>query len=216
MPNQVYQSTMTPYQQPQQQSFGQQQSKPNFNLMDIFKYSPGFMGTEYFSPGSTDKFSNLLSPLSSMLFGENQRIEQMQNYTPEQQSVMSQLLQQGLGGMGQFDFTPIEEQARQGFQQNTIPSIAERFTSMGGGQRSSGFQQTLGQAGAGLESNLAAMKQQYNLQRQPLFQNMMNMGLRPQFENIIHPKSSGILGGLMGGIGQGIGQMAPMALGALL
>jgi hypothetical protein len=118
-----------------------------------------------------------------------------------------------------FDFAPIAQRARTNFQQKTLPSIAERFTSMGGGQRSSAFQQAVGQAGAGLDESLAAMEQQYNLQRQPLFQQMISMGLGPQFENAMHARQPGMLetgissflGGLGGGLGGGgLGALAGM------
>lgn len=122
--------------------------------------------------------------------GTPRTAEQLYNYTPTQISGMNQALQRGLGGLDQFDFGPIEQQARTGFSQKTIPSIAERFTSLGA-QNSSAFGQALGQAGAGLDETLAAMKQNYNLQRQPLFQQLMAMGLQPQFENLITPATGG-------------------------
>lgn len=181
MANQVYQSTLTPYnQQPAQ-------------------------GSDFWGG------------LSNFFLGSPERTEQMSTVSPEQQGAMMQMLQRGLAGMDQFDFAPIEQQARRGFQQQTLPSIAERFTSMGGGQRSSAFQQALGQAGAGLEQNLASMKQQYNLQRQPLFQQMINMGLRPQFENVMHARQPGMLetgiSSLLGGLG---GALGGGGLGSLL
>jgi hypothetical protein len=65
-----------------------------------------------------------------------------------------------------FNFAPIEQQARTGFAQQTMPSIAERFSSLGSGgsQRSSAFPQALSQAGQGLEEQLAALRAQYGFQ----------------------------------------------------
>lgn len=58
-----------------------------------------------------------------------------------------------------MDFGPIEEQARAGFRQQALPTIAERFTSMGQGARGTGaFARTVGGAAAGLEASLAALK----------------------------------------------------------
>jgi hypothetical protein len=99
---------------------------------------------------------------------------------------------QGLGG-GQFNFEPIAQQARTQFQQQTVPGLAERFTSLGGGaQRSSAFQGALGQAGAGLEQGLAALQSQYGLKQQGLQQQLLKMllstSLSPEFQNVENPE----------------------------
>lgn len=201
MANQVYGSNMQPY--------GQQ---GNYTPTQFFESEPNRTWGDTFK---------------QFFMGRPERVQQLQQFTPEQQNALSQLLQMGLGGMGQFDFAPIEAEARRGFSETTLPSIAERFTSMGGGQRSSAFQQVLGQAGAGLEGQLAAMKQNYNLQRQPLFQQMAQMGLSNRFENILRPRDVGFLekssqglldliGGAAGGTAQGAGMMAGMQGGSAI
>lgn len=68
-------------------------------------------------------------------------------------------------------FQPYEAQMRQGFNEGTVPGLAERFTSLGGGRLGSPtFAQQLGQAGRGLEGDINAARetyrqgqQQYNL-----------------------------------------------------
>ena len=119
-------------------------------------------------------------------------VETFNLYTPQQQAAFNQVLQQALGGLGknQFDFAPIESQARRGFSEQTIPGIAERFSRLGA-QKSSAFGQQLGAAGAGLESDLAAMKQQYGLKQQQMLQNLLGIGLKPQFESLYRPGSEG-------------------------
>ena len=148
MPNQVYQSTMQPYRQQQQQS-------------DFWNGRPGYT-------------------------------EQMPLMSQQQMGLQNNLMQRGYNGLDQFDFAPIEAEARKGFEQKTIPSLAERFRGLGS-MSNSGFQQTMRGANVDLEGQLAAMKQDYNLKRQPMFQDMMNMGLRPQFENIMHPREQGMM-----------------------
>ena len=69
-----------------------------------------------------------------------------------------------------YDFGAMEEQARKGFFEKIVPTIAERFTALGGaGQRSSGLEGRLAEAGANLEGMLAArraqMEPEYNLKR---------------------------------------------------
>ena len=106
------------------------------------------------------------------MFGKPEEFGQTQLYNPQQQSAMGSLLNQG---MANSNFDTIEQNAREKFKSDTIPSIAERFTSMGGGQRSSAFSGALGQAGVGLETGLAGLRSQYGMQQ-------LGMGLGRQFE----------------------------------
>lgn len=128
------------------------------------------------------------------------KFQQTPLYNPQQQSAFSNILSQGLGNQ---DFGAIENRARSQFNSQTVPSLAERFTSMGGGQRSSAFQGALGNAGAGLEEGLAALRSQHGLQQ-------TSIGLTPQFENNYFPSQPGFFEGLSSGFNQGL----PSMLGA--
>lgn len=98
----------------------------------------------------------------------------------------------------------------QQFQQQVIPQIAERFAGMGtgaGGLNSSALNQTLAQAGSGLQNQLAALRQQMQGQaagqglqysQQPISNLQTGLGLRP-FENIYKPPTTGIGQSLLGG-----------------
>lgn len=140
--------------------------------------------------------------------------QRFQQYTPEQQQAMSELLRSSLGDIQskKFDFAPIEEEARAGFKQKTIPSIAERFSAMGskGSQASSAFPQLLGQAGSDLEKSLASMKSQYNLQQQNQLANLLNLGLRPQYAH-----AGPLVGGLPQQQGSNIDKFAEVLPGLL-
>lgn len=143
------------------------------------------------------------------LTGKPEVTKQMQRFTPEQQGSLQQLLQHAMPQLmgNQFDFGPIEEQARAGFEGKTLPSIASRLTSMGEGARySSGAQDMFGQAGSDLEKSLASMKQQYGMQQQGQLQNLLGMGLAPQFDTYFQPQTSGLLGGMAPGFGAGFGE----------
>jgi len=120
------------------------------------------------------------------LFGKKEQMMQAQRFTPAQQSIMNNLLMQG----GQnSDFGNIENREINRFNTETVPGLAERFTAMGGsGQRSSGFQQALGRAGAGLGTDLGAMRSQFGMQQ-------LGMGLQPQFENVFRPRQPGMFEG---------------------
>lgn len=128
------------------------------------------------------------------------------NFTPFQSEALNYMLQYGLGGLqdldqNQFDFAPIGNQELERFYTQTIPSLAERFTAMGGGQRSSAFQGALANAGRFLGNDLAAQQQQYGLQQQGMQQNLisnlLNMGLAPQFAQNLNPGGGGLFGGLI-------------------
>lgn len=153
--------------------------------------------------------------LSQLFGGTPGRQEQLPTRTPGQVNIMEQLGQMGLSGLqqGGFDFAPIESQAKERFMQQTIPTIAERFTGMGG-RHSSAFRQALGQAGAGLDTNLAAMRGQHGLQQQGQLMQMLGLGLQPQFESLYVPKSPGLGATAAGGIGQGLGMVLPILLSA--
>lgn len=147
----------------------------------------------------------------SFLFGKKARTQQFSPYSKDIQGLLNSNLMQGLQGMNRFDFAPIEQAARTQFNTQTVPSLAERFTSMGdGAQRSSAFQGALGQAGAGLEEQLAAMKQNYNLQQQNQLMNMLGMSRQ---ENMYQPSQPGFLEQMAGpltrmGLGLGSNAMA--------
>lgn len=140
----------------------------------------------------------------NMFSGYGAQTFQLPRFDPQQQNALQQLLQRGLAGS---DFGPIEQQARSQFSRQTVPGLAERFSSLGSGgsQRSSAFQGALGAAGAGLEENLAALRSQYGLQQAKL-------GLSPMFENIYQPAREGIAGPLAQGGSQAATQMFPLFL----
>lgn len=142
--------------------------------------------------------------------------------TPQQSNALDQLLSMGLQGIQNrkpFDFAPIEQQARSNFMTQTVPGLAERFTSMGSNLRSSGFQDALGRQASNLDQGLAALKAQYGMQQQgqqdQLFQNLLGIGLQPRFENIYQPEGPSFGTGIAGGLGQGLGMALPTLLSSL-
>ncbi len=128
--------------------------------------------------------------------------ERIQKYSQPQQDLLNQLTglaSQQLGKSQQpFNFAPIAQQARKQFATQTVPSIAERFTAMGGDSRlgSSGFAGQIGAAGSQLEEALASLKSQVGLQQQGRQDQMLQMllggALQPQFESVFTPKQPGV------------------------
>lgn len=170
-------------------------------------------------------------PISETLFGKSGQFQQAQRFTPEQQQAFSQLLSQALSGLGslqqqplgQFDFGPIEQAEKSRFAQETIPGVAEQFTGTGGALSSPAFASQLGAAGATLGERLAALRSGSQLQQQQLglqqrglqhglLQNLLNIGLTPQFEQTYLPGTTGLLGPLLGGLSGGLGQLGAAGL----
>jgi hypothetical protein len=130
-------------------------------------------------------------PKAGFLKKRDEQIVNNHVFSTGQENALESLLQQGLGSaqnlplpgdplqsqIEPFNFAPIEQSARQNFAQNTVPSLAERFTSMGSGSAlsSPAFSGQLGRAGAGLESEIARLSAEYGLQQQGL--NLQQQGL---------------------------------------
>ncbi len=123
-----------------------------------------------------------MAGLFDFIFGKKEKLEKFETMSPQQQQLLSSILQQ-LGGEGQLGqgyeqglqqlmqmMDPSSEAQQrfadpymQQFQQQTVPGLAERFAGMGGSATggalsSSGFGQALGGAAAGLQSQLAGLK----------------------------------------------------------
>jgi hypothetical protein len=130
------------------------------------------------------------------LFGGGKKggVQQAKVVNPEQENILKYLLQQGQQGLQNpsAGFAPIAQQARNQFNQQTIPSLAERFSSMGNNSISSpAFASELGQAGAGLEEALAAMQSQYGIKNQEHALSLLALGLSPSFENFYQKSQPG-------------------------
>lgn len=141
---------------------------------------------------------------------------------PQQQSAFSQLMAAlqplGLSSANYFQqllsgspeaFSAFEAPYKRQFEEQTVPGLSERFAGLGG-LSSSGFQQALGQAGAGLSENLASLRggMQSNAAGQGMsgLQNLLGMStqsIMPQQLSFLQQ----LLSSLSGGIGQGIGML---------
>jgi len=97
------------------------------------------------------------------LFGGAGKNRQLNTLRPNQmglQDSLISLIQSRLNGQG--GLTPQSQNAINRFNTQTVPSLAERFTSLGSGsQGSSAFTGALGNAGAGLQQELAGMDMDY-------------------------------------------------------
>lgn len=153
---------------------------------------------------------NFLSGLKEFFVGHPEMLYQIQQFSPEQLNILNQLLGQGSSIVQNpyAEFGPIEQYAKSQFSQNIVPSLAERFTSMGQNSMSSpAFASQLSQAGAGLAENLAAMRSQYGMQNRAQGLSMLGMGLQPHYANL----QQGAQGGLLQNIFPTMGKIATQA-----
>lgn len=156
-----------------------------------------------------------MGKFSRFFTGKRAKTEQIPIFAPEHIPALNELLsllmgqkggqgqEQGQAGMlsdffgAEKSFEPIAQQARTQFQQQTVPSIAERFSAMDG-QRSSAFPQMLGQAGSQLEQGLASEGAKFGQRERalqvPLLQSLLGLAFQPRFQTSIQPGTSGFLG----------------------
>lgn len=150
----------------------------------------GYKTLSTFNPQQASSFQQLLSSLG-------QPGQQAANY-------WSELLSGNSDAFDRFA-APYERQ----FHEQTVPGLANQFGGLGA-LSSSGFQQALGQAGAGLSENLAALKEGMRGDAASQSMNSLQNLLGMQTQAFV-PKQQGFLRqlllGLSGGFGQGIGSL---------
>lgn len=150
---------------------------------------------------------------TSFFGGREGGIYQSPTSTPQQSQFMNMLLQQlGPQATQAFNFQPIAQAATNRFEQQALPSIAERFAGMGS-KRSSGYNQAIANAYENLQTNLAGQQQQFGLQSQGNLAKLLGLGLQPQYENVFDPGASGGFMQLLSALAQGLGRAGGAALG---
>jgi len=134
------------------------------------------------------------------------------------ENILQQLLSQGSQGLKnpQQGFQPIEEASRRGFENRTIPLLAERFGGLNA-TGSSGYQNALTGAGTDFELGLNAQRQQFGQQNIGQLLQMLQLGMQPTSENVFTPPSSGGFGSAVaGGLGAGAGLLGTTGLSSAL
>lgn len=144
--------------------------------------------------------------LGRLFGGRKPKAQQVKRFTPQQESALNQLMSRG---MAATDMGGLEKKYRGLFERDVVPGLAERFTAMGGGQRSSSFEESLRRGGLGLSEQLAGLEHQGGMQA-------LGLGMQPRFDTVMTPGSPGMLQGLMGGVGGMLGMGLGGKLGGLL
>ena len=146
-----------------------------------------------YGPGQANK--PVGGGFKEQLMGSPGRYRTETNYDPRQLQNFEQIGQMGMNNMQNpyQGFEPIQNEAMRQFNTQTVPGIAEQFTAMGGGQRSSNFGKSLGQAGAGLQSMLAAQRAQYGQNQQDFGLRQAGLGQTQKYSMEYEPGQEGLL-----------------------
>jgi len=148
----------------------------------------------------------------NFLTGDPGGFSQQDLMNPQQQQLMSQLL----GGLGAPTassleyiqkilsddpeaFADFEAPFKQQFEQETVPMIAERFAGLNAGS-SSAMNQTLGEAGSNLSTQLAGLRANLKGGAMQQLQGLMGQGLQPTFQTSYQQGTPGFLGALGSGL----------------
>jgi len=160
------------------------------------------------------------------LFGKGEKTKEFQRFTPEQESYMGDVLRRMRGVMpAGFEYLQsilsqepemmarFERPAMRAFEEEILPSIAERFTGMfgPGAQRSSAFGQSLGQAGQRLAEALSAQRAGLGMQALGGLQALGAPGLTQMREQMYMPRRPGFLESMA----PSLGYTLPMGLYSL-
>ena len=160
--------------------------------------------------------ANFFEGLGQFFLGQPAQAHQLDIFRPEQQTMLNQLAQMGMQGMQNPTqaFQPIAQQAQNRFMQQTVPLLSERFTSGTGGRMSSpSFASILGQAGAGLQSDLAGQEAQFGQNQLSALLPLLQLGLQPQFQYQNTEAQGGALAPILAALGAAMGGPTGYAAG---
>lgn len=194
-------------------SMGGSPSKQNISSSNNFvgEAPKGYLASSTLNPGQQNLFTQLIDLLQG---GQSQNPLQ-KGATDYWQNLLSN---------DPEAYKKFESPFLRQFNEQTVPGLAERFAGMGAGaQSSSAFQNALGQHGAALSENLAALRsglqgnaanQGFNAAQTPIQQLLEALGLNTQ---ALVPKSPSFLKqlGVAGaqGVGEGVAKFATSFLG---
>lgn len=141
------------------------------------------------------------SLLAGKMGNKKPEAKQYPNMSPEQQAFQDKILQMLGGQLGDESFETFAAPYKREFEEQTIPGISERFAGLGG-LSSSGFTQSLGQAGAGLNEKLAALQQGLKSQK---FSQLLPFAFQNRFHTDVEKGGQNWLAELLGPILQAYG-----------
>lgn len=129
-------------------------------------------------------------------------------YNPEQQNVLNNLLQSGQQQLQNpyEGFDPIKQDALSTFFQEIVPMLQEQFSASGSNSASSGtIKSQLSGAGSNLAEKLAAFQAHFGQQNQQNALQQLQLGLNPRSEFINRQGGGGWLNGIKDVVGSAAG-----------
>jgi len=153
------------------------------------------------------------------LFNDRPKMFVSPRFTTNQQEMINQIIQQAQRGLQDpyEGFQPLIDEAMSNFYTKTVPTIAERFTSMGqGAQRSSAFQAALAEGGGDLNRSLLAEKARYGLQNKTVLSNLLGIGMQPSYEASYMPGGPDAAGRTISNVGGIAASLLGKYLGGLI
>ncbi len=113
-------------------------------------------------------------------------------YGQQGMDTLNQLMSMGLQGwqQNQPQWGPVEAEARNNWNTQAVPLLAERFGGMGA-RNSSAYEGSLSNAQKQFELGLNAQKQQFGQQNRNQLLQMLQLGLLPQYESAYKTRQPG-------------------------
>ncbi len=162
-----------------------------------------------------------------LFFGKPEQLKEYNPYNSQQQQGFSDILKQAMQGNQNAlqylnsllsdepeAYEDFERPFMDQFEQQTIPSILERFTGAGA-RSSSALNQTLGQAGRQLSGDLATQRAGLKQNAMSQLQNYSQMGFTPQKQPYVQGATQGLFQQLAPAAGQFAGNSFTNLLGML-
>jgi len=151
--------------------------------------------------GLDDPNADWLDKLEKITLGREPQFLRAPRFTEGQFQQLGDILGAGSQALGEqpYSFAPIEKQARERFEQQTVPGLAERFAGLGA-LGSSSFGRSMGEAGRGFERDLAAEQSKFALQRMDPLSRLLGLGLTDPYVSNLQAGGQGMLPGLMAGL----------------
>lgn len=143
--------------------------------------------------------------------------------TPYQEELEKERAEMGRGvlrGLPQAQFEPLKAEYERQYTQQVLPALIEQFVSAApGAMRTGGFQQAVGSSRSDLQSRMAALQQQFNMQQrgqeQQYGMNLMAPALGQQFGTGSIPGQPSDWAPLAGTAAQSAMAFAPDLLGGI-
>lgn len=143
--------------------------------------------------------------VQQLLLGTPAEATQVKRFTGEQENLQPLIIDKIKKYLEQnSSFGPIGEQAKRQYYEQGIPGIKSQFAT---GGASSAYQNALARGGSQLQSNLAALESNYNLEQQKLIPGLGKLAFEPQFETIYQPNKAGLVEEAALGFAPKVGEM---------